>query len=143
MSKTPDEILDEIAADSKIDQTNLDGELTRIPYLHGKWMKTYVGLNKEMRRAERIAAQIKLDRANYHLGLAGDDVYKEFPLNRRAIKSDLPDILACDPEYCRAKEGLDATADITLAVEKFISSLNNRGFNLGKAVDYVRWKNGG
>lgn len=143
MSKTPDEIFDDIAADSKIDQTNLDTELTRIPYLQSKWMKLYIALNKDLRRAERIAAQVKLDRSNYHLGLAKDEVYKEFPINRRVIKSELADTLACDPEYCRAKETLDATADMTLAVEKFISSLNNRGFNLGKAVDYVRWKNGG
>ena len=51
MSKTPEEILADIEADSKIDQTNLDGELTRIPYLQGKWMKVYIGLNKELRKA--------------------------------------------------------------------------------------------
>lgn len=143
MSKTPEEIFADLDADSKIDQTNLDTELTRIPYLQGKWMKLYVALNKDLRRAERICAQVKLERGNYHLGLSKEEVYKEFPLNRRVIKSELADTLACDPDYCRAKEALDTTADITMAVEKFISSLNNRGFNLGKAVDYVRWKNGG
>lgn len=141
--KTPDEILADIEADSKIDQTNLDGELTRIPYLQGKWMKVYIGLNKELRKAERIHASLKLDRGNYFMGLAPESAYKEQPLNRKVLKSELAEILACDPPLCRAKEDMDAIADITVAVEKFIGSLNNRGYNLGKAVDYVRWKNGG
>ena len=140
---TAEGILEAISIDSKVDQTNLDTELTRIPYLQSKWMKVYLRLNKDLRRAERIAAQTKLDRSNYYLGLAPESVYKEQPLNRRALKTDIPDLLACDPAYCRAKEDLDQIADLASAVEKFISSLNNRGFNLGKAVDYVRWKNGG
>lgn len=141
--RTHDEILADIDKDSKIDETNLSGELTRIPYLHAKWMKTYIGLNKALRKAERIHASVKLERSNYHQGLAGEAAYKEFPLNRKVLKSELPEILAADPPVCRAKEAMDELADITMAVEKFISSLNNRGFNLGKAVDYVRWKNGG
>ena len=92
--KTPDEILADIEADSKIDQTNLDGELTRIPYLQGKWMKVYIGLNKELRKAERIHASLKLDRSNYFMGLAPESVYKEQPLNRKVLKSELAEILA-------------------------------------------------
>lgn len=143
MNKTHDEILSDIESDSKIDQTNLDGELTRIPYLQGKWMKVYIALNKNLRKAERIHASTRLDRSNYYMGLAPDSVYKEHPINRKVLKSELPEILSCDPALCRAKEEMDVLADITVAVEKFIGSLNNRGYNLGKAVDYVRWKNGG
>lgn len=137
------DLFGELEKDSKIDEMNLDHELTRIPYLQSKWMKHYIRLNRDLRQAERHANTVKLVRSNYYLGLASDDVYRQAPLNRKILKTDLPDVLAADPELSQAREDMEILRDVTLAVEKFISSLNNRGYNLKAAVDYLRWKNGG
>lgn len=142
-SKSPPDLFDELAADSVIDDTNLDKELTRIPYIQAKWMKTYTTLNRQLRRAENTQAILRLEKTNYFLGLAPDEVYKENPLNRVLLKTDVPAHLAADEEWMEAVEEVEVLREVAVLVEKFISSLNNRGYNLGKAVDYVRWKNGG
>jgi hypothetical protein len=137
------DLFDELEADSKVNETELDRELLRIPYLQSKWMKRYIALNRQLRAADRHTALVKNERSNFYLGLASEDDYRVEPLNRKALKTDLPDRLSCDVEYCTAREDADTLRDVTVAVEKFVTSLNNRGFNLKAAVDYLRWKNGG
>lgn len=140
---TEGDLFTELEADSKIDNTSLDLELTRIPYLQSKWMKRYVQLSRDVRREESAFARVKLARSNYWTGLAPDDVYKEEPLTRRVLKAELADVLSADPKVQEAQDRLETFKEVALVVEKFISTLNNRGYNLGKAVDFVRWKNGG
>ena len=143
MSTPAYDLFDELEADSKVNETELDRELLRIPYLQSKWMKRYIAMNRQLRAADRLLAVVKNERSNYYLGLADEDAYRDEPLNRKALKTDLPDRLACDADYCQAREDADTLRDVAVAVEKFITSLNNRGYNLGKAVEYVKWKNGG
>ena len=142
MSKDFD-LFEELEKDSKIDQTNLDDELSKIPYIHGKWLKQYIKVNADLRRAEKEYARLKLAKTEYYSGTAPDAVYKQTPLNRKVLKSEVPDYLRADGELQDLEEKVDVLKDVAMVVEKFISSLNNRGYNLGKAVDYVRWKNGG
>ena len=141
-SHEPD-LFEELEQDSKIDNTNLDLELTRIPYIQSKWMKKFLRLSRQLRKAETAYAQVKLARSKYWMGLGDDDEYREAPINRKVLKTELPDYLAADPLVLAAQEEYEVLRDVAAMVEKFISSLNNRGYNLGKAVDYVRWKNGG
>jgi len=137
------DLFEELEEDSKIDNTNLDIELARIPYIQSKWMKRFIKLSKDVRQAEREYAVIKLKRSNYWQGLGTDEEYREQPLNRKVLKTELNDFLAADMVVVDAADRLDTLKEVAAVVEKFITSLNNRGYNLGKAVDYVRWKNGG
>ena len=136
-------LFDELAADAKIDATNLDAELSKIPYLHAKWMKRYVILSRETRKAEAEYAKVKLRRSNYWQGLGTEQEYLDAPMNRKVLKTELADILAADDEVVEAKERVSVFSEVAVVVEKFVSALNSRGYSLGKAVDYVRWKNGG
>lgn len=129
--------------DSRVDETNLSGELSKIPYLHAKWLKRYHALNRQLRNAESHLALVKLRRSNYYLGYASDAEYAVAPIFRKILKADLNDVLAADPEYAKAYDDVEVIREVAVLVEKFISSLNNRGYNLGKAVDFIRWKNGG
>jgi hypothetical protein len=139
---TEGDLFEELEQDSKVDNTNLDLELARIPYLQSKWMKRYIQLSRDVRREEAAYARVKLARSNYWMGLASDEVYKDEPLTRRVLKAELPDILAADPKVQEASDRLETFREVALVVEKFISTLNNRGYNLGKAVDFVMCKNG-
>lgn len=136
-------LLDEIAADSKIDETHLDSELLNIPYIQAKWMKRYINLNKVCRRLAADLAHMKILRTNYYMGRAGEDVYKEFPINRIVLKGELEEVLAADKEMVDAQELHAEIKDMVSAIEKFITSLNNRGYNIGKAIDYLKWSRGG
>lgn len=139
----PEDIFDEMERDSKVDETNLSGELSKIPYLHAKWLKRYHALNRQLRGCEQRLAEVKLKRSNYYMGFASDSEYAVAPLFRKVLKTDLNDVLAADPEYSKAYDDVEVVREVAVLVEKFISSLNNRGYNLGKAVDFIRWKNGG
>ena len=137
------DLFDELEADAKVDETNLDGEVLKTAYLQSKWMKRYIKLNSDYRQAKRKTAKIYLERQQYYLGTAGDEVYAAEPLNRKVLKSEVGDWLDADEKVQAAKEEEEILKDVTLAIEKFITTLNNRGMNINSAINYLKWKNGG
>ncbi len=144
MPQTPNfDIFEELEKDSKVDKTNLDDEITKIPYIHGKWLKVFIYLQKQLREATREYEKKRIKLVEYYLGHASDEVYVERPLNRRLLKSEVEDYLKIDEELVNLKENAEIISSTLLTVEKFITELNWRGSNLGKAIEFLRWKNGG
>ncbi len=137
------DLFDELEKDAKVDETNLDGEVLKTAYLQSKWMKRYIKLNSDYRAAKRKTAKVYLERQQYYLGTASDEVYAAEPLNRKVLKSEVSDWLDADEKVQEAREEEEILKDVTLAVEKFITTLNNRGMNINSAINYLKWKNGG
>ena len=131
--------------DSKIDETELATESTKIPTLHNKYLKIFLA---ERVRLFQMKADLKKKRRvllEYYLGeldqeelkeLGRDQFYKILLKNEVDLYIDSDDLLT------------DISLKVTLQQEKvdylesIIKSINNRGFQIKNAIDWNRFITG-
>lgn len=137
-----DEILEEIAKDSEIDQNKIDKEALAIASLQAKYYKIFAAEMLAYKAASLEYETVLKDRAEYYLGKADDEVYSKSPLDKKVLKSDLDMYLYSDDQVQNAKWKMDSLKVKVDTLESFIKSLTNRGFNLKTAVEYQKFKAG-
>lgn len=131
--------------DSKLDETELATESTKIPTLHNKYLKIFLA---ERVRLFQMKADLKKKRRvllEYYLGeldqeeleeLGRDQFYKKLLKNEVDLYIDSDDLLT------------DISLKVTLQQEKvdylesIIKSINNRGFQIKNAIDWNRFITG-
>lgn len=136
------EIEDLIAGDSELDENRLDFESLRIPLLHSKYYRIFMD---EMRVLKEIQFQLavqKKKKTEYYLGRAPDEEYREKPLDLKILKTDLDLYLAADEDLGRLERDSAMQKLKVEMLEKFISSLNQRGFSIKTALDFKKFKAG-
>lgn len=138
-----EDIMAQVEADSNIDHADLDRESLKIPQLHGKYYKIFIEELRFLKSYERDYNILKKDRTEYYLGKSSDDIYKEDPLDFKIIKQDLDLYLDADDKLSTIKAKRDMQKAKVEMVESFIKSLNNRGFQIKNAIDFLKFKNGG
>lgn len=138
-----DDIMAQIEGDSTIDHARLDFESLKIPLLHGKYYKIFIEELRILKMYDKDYNFLKKDRTEYYLGKSNDEVYKTEPLDSKIIKQDLDLYLDADDKLATLKAKRDMQKAKVEMVESFIKSLNNRGFQIKNAIDFMRFKNGG
>ena len=131
--------------DSKLDETELATESTKIPTLHNKYLKIFLA---ERVRLFQMKADLKKKRRvllEYYLGeldqeelkeLGRDQFYKKLLKNEVDLYIDSDDLLT------------DISLKVTLQQEKvdylesIIKSINNRVFQIKNAIDWNRFITG-
>ena len=98
-----DEILEEIAKDSEIDQNKIDKEALAIASLQAKYYKIFAAEMLAYKAASLEYETVLKDRAEYYLGKADDEVYSKSPLDKKVLKSDLDMYLYSDDQVQNAK----------------------------------------
>lgn len=131
-----------IENDSVIDNANLDREALKIPYLHGKWYGLFIDESRLYRSLLSEFKRTKKFKMEYYLGKCPDEVYQEKPLDLKILKQDLDFYMEADEELISLEEKLNTQKLKVEMIESFIRSLNNRGYNIKCAVDFLRFKNG-
>jgi len=137
-----DDILKMIEVDSIIDNAQLDQESLKIPQLHGKYYKVFIEELRVLKGYDKDYNALKRDRTEYYLGKSSDEIYKEEPLDQKIIKQDLDLYLEADDKLSTLRAKRDMQKAKVEMVEGFIKSLNNRGFQIKNAIDFLRFKNG-
>jgi hypothetical protein len=138
-----DDIVEEIGKDSIIDHANLDRESIQIPLIHGKYYKIFIEELRVFKGYEKDYNILKRDQTEYYLGRSSDEVYKAHPLDMKIIKQDLDLYLDADDRLSTLKAKKDMQKAKVEMVEAFIKTLNNRGFQIKNAIDFMKFKNGG
>lgn len=138
-----DDIVAQIEGDSIIDHAQLDHESLKIPQLHGKYYKIFIEELRVLKMYDKDYNSIKKDRVEYYLGKSGDEIYKVEPLDQKIIKQDLDLYLDADDKLATLRAKRDMQKAKVEMVESFIKSLNNRGFQIKNAIDFLKFKNGG
>lgn len=137
-----EEIRDLMQADSKIDDTALDSESIKIPYLHSKWYGIFIDEIRALKGIEQEYYRLVKEKTEYYLGKADDGVYEEKPLNHKILKQDLDVYLKADDELVKM-DGRRSIQQIKVdMIENFIKSINQRSFNIRNAIEFMKFKNG-
>ena len=137
-----EEIEAEIEADSKIDSADLDRESLKIPILHAKYYRIFMGEVRLLKGLERDYKVMRLDKTHYYLGKATDEVYAQNPLTHRILRTDVDMYLDADDELSRVRMNMDFQKAKVDMLEGFIKNLSFRNNTIRNAIDFVRFKNG-
>lgn len=141
-----DDLLDMMEEDSEIDGTSLDLESLRISKLHTKYLRI---MRDELRQARHLEMEhdiLHRKRMDYYLGLAPDEEYDERQggkaLYVKALKSELDTYLKGDEPLQIARHRLLDQKTKCEAVESFVKTLKDRGFNVRTALDVRKFNAG-
>ena len=136
------DIIAEIEKDTQIDYSNLDREVLNIAYLHGKYYKYYMDELKIFKALSIEFDRLKKEKYEYYLGKADDDVYIDNPLDKKILRNEVDLYLDADNVLSDKKWKIEQQKIKVEYLESFIKTLNNRGFHIKSAIDFIKFKNG-
>ena len=140
-----EEIIAEWEKDSELDKTELGKESLRIPQIHSKYLKefylaktSYVKLNQDYKNTYKQKYQ-------YYQGILSKEELEENgwdiqPL--KILKADIPVYIESDEELQLIKNKIQLTEDKIEILENIIKTLNNRGYLIKSAIEWIRFQNG-
>ena len=97
-----DELYDLVKKDLELDDTSLDREAIRTPYLHSKYLRFYEEAKLELAKIKKEYKKLKLEKVLYYTGRADPKIYKEKPFDLKILKNDMQIFFNADPDLQKA-----------------------------------------
>ena len=140
---TNDEYLEMFEADAIINKTDLTTESLKIPVILAKYQRHLVMEAKILKGAEQLLDKKRLDLYKYYTGDAPDHVYKEKPLNKKPLKSDIEKYyMEADSDFQKLEQQIQNQSLKVRLLEEQIKALSQRSFNIKNAIDWEKFKSG-
>ena len=140
--KTLDEFYNDTKQDLTIEESELDRESLRTPYLYDKYLKMYQKTKLHLREVEQRYNEIKLEKHRYYSGNADPEVYKKAPFGIKVVKQDLEMYLKADPELAKATDLVEYVSAIKDFLEKTLKNVENRNWNIKNAIEWRKFLSG-
>ena len=140
--KTLDEFYDDTKKDLTIEESELDRESLRTPYLYDKYLKMYQETKLQLRKVQQKYNELKLEKHRYYTGNADPEVYKKSPFGIKVIKQDLELYMSADPELAKAYDLVDYISTIKDFLEKTLKNIENRNWNIKNAIEWRKFLSG-
>ena len=140
--KTLNEFYDDTKKDLVIEESELDRESLRTPYLYDKYLKMYQETKLHLRKVQQKYNVLKLEKHRYYTGNADPEVYKENPFGIKVIKQDLELYLNADPELSKVFDMVDYASVIKDFLEKTLKNIENRNWNIKNAIEWRKFLSG-
>ena len=140
--KTLDEFYDDTKQDLTIEESELDRESLRTPYLYDKYLKMYQKTKLHLREVEQKYNEIRLEKHRYYSGNADPEVYKKSPFGIKVIKQDLEMYLNADPDLAKATDLVEYVSAIKDFLEKTLKNVENRNWNIKNAIEWRKFLSG-
>lgn len=138
-----EELYAEIERDSKIDRTDIEGEILKSPVLLAKYMRYHKEYKTALIRGESILNQKIRDAAMYYDGKAEPHVYRDKPFNLTLSNQPMRDkFLDGDEDCCFYRESLDNTEILRSMCEEMIGSLKYRPTHLQTVLEIRKFESG-
>ena len=139
---TLDEIEEMWKRDSIIDPDNLHEESLKIPQLHSKYLNYLSDVKLLKIKKEQEYKTLIRDKFEYYTGKADAEVYREKPFDLKILKQDLTLYMDSDPEIQLLQTRINYYEEIIYFLEKVLSCINNRGFQIKNSIDWQRFMQG-
>ena len=140
-----EEIYEEWAKDSEIDQTNVSGESANIPKLHNKYFRIYMEEGMKLRQFRAKYKQLKLLKEQYYKGELDVEELKEYgwdPQPLKILRQDIPVYIDADQDIIDLSLKIGMQEEKVNYLEAIIKMISNRGFQLKTIVDWERFRTG-
>lgn len=137
-----DEIMEEMDKDSEIEKDRLDHESLKVPKLHSKWLKIYSAEKRIMNQLKTQLVQLSKEKEEYYGGKASAEVYREKPFHLKLLKGDIPKYIQSDPDIIRLTSAIDVQDEKVYVIQEYIKQINQRGYAIKAALDFMKWTSG-
>lgn len=132
-------------ADSRMDPTQLDNESLKISQLQSKYMKIHTAERKELLKLEMRLPQLRKDKYEFFVHGPSEEHIKrgwKYP-GGKILKNEANIYIDSDSDVIEMTLKIAWQREKVDLLESIIRSLNNRGFQIKNAIDYLRWSQGG
>jgi hypothetical protein len=139
-----EDIFEEWKKDSEIDKTELGDEALKIPKLHHKYFQHYINEKMLLRKYESEFKKLKLDKHEFYTQGPNENTPPNWKLPPRGmiLKSDIPMYMDADKEIIDMSLKIGFQQEKIEFLDSILKTLNNRGYNIKTAVDWIKFTNG-
>lgn len=140
-----EDIVSEWDKDSKIDETELGDESVKIPKLHNKYLKIFMGERITLFKMKAENKRIRKTLLEYYLGELDRDELQELGRDqfyKKLLKNEVDTYIESDNMFIEHTLKVSMQQEKVNYVEAIIKSLNSRGFQIKSAIDWFRFTNG-
>ena len=140
-----EDIVSEWDKDCKMDETELGEESTKIPVIHNKYLKIYMGENAQLKRMFAQRNKRKRLLTEYYLGELDQDELEELGRDqfyKKILKNEVEMYIESDDDFIDLNLKLALQQEKVNYLEAVLKSINNRGFQIKNAIDWLKFTNG-
>lgn len=141
-----EEIQNLYAEDVEIEPTDLSSESLKIPKLQLKYHRIYSQENMILKKLETEMKILKRDKFEFFVdGPSLESKAKgwKFPAKGRIIKSDASMYIDADQDVIQLNLKIALQREKVDFLDAILKQLNNRGYNIKTALDFIKYTNGG
>jgi chromosome segregation ATPase len=132
--------------DSKIDETNLGAEATKIPKLHAKYLNFLTSTKLNLRKAESDYNQLRRKKFRYYRGEMTREELQEESWTQwqgtKPLKNEMDEFLTLDEELNKLLDKVEYFKTVIYQLEQIIKSLNSRTWDIRNHIEWLKWSNG-
>lgn len=140
-----EQIVNEWNKDCKIDETELGSESAKIPQVHNKYLKIYMGERIALFKLKSETKKIKRTLLEYYLGELDQEELDQLgrqQFYKKLLKNEVDVYIESDDMMIEANLRLGMQDEKVAYLDSIIKNINNRGFQLKTAVDWARFTTG-
>ena len=128
-----------------IDIENLAAASVKIPQIHDKYLKIYIDERIRLKSLEFELAKMTKLKLEYYAGTLSKEELLEHkwePFLTKVIKTERYSYLDSDEDIFRIKANITLMQEKINYIESVIKMINNRGFQIKSAIDWIKFKHG-
>lgn len=140
-----EDIISEWDKDSKIDETELGAESTKIPAIHNKYLKVYMAENVQLKRMIAQRNKLKMRLMNYYLGEMDREELEEFGRDqfyKKLLKTEVEMYIESDDVFIDMNLKVVMQEEKVNFLENVLKTINSRGFQIKNAIDWIKFTHG-
>ena len=140
-----EQIVNEWNKDCKIDETELGSESAKIPQVHNKYLKIYMGERIALFKLKSETKKVKRTLLEYYLGELDQEELDHLgrqQFYKKLLKNEVDVYIESDDMMIEANLRLGMQDEKVAYLDSIIKNINNRGFQLKTAVDWARFTTG-
>ena len=129
----------------EIDIAELAIESVRIPQLHDKYLKIYIDERIKLKSLEfELSKMVRLKNDYYSGRMAKEDLEKLGwePFLGKILKGEMHSYLEADEDVFRIKTKIVMMEEKINYLDSIVKMINNRGFQIKSAIDWIKFKSG-
>lgn len=131
--------------DCKIDETELGLESTKIPQVHNKYLKIYMGERITFFKLQSEVKKIRRTLTEYYLGELSREELEELGRDqfyKKLLKNEIDTYIESDNLLIDSLLKMSLQEQKVNYLESVIKSINNRGYNIKNAIEWMRFVGG-
>lgn len=140
-----EEIYDLWEKDSIIDRTELAEESLKIPQLHHKYFKLFSHERLLQKKLENELKEMIKIKHEYYQGVLDEEELTNRgwePQQLKILRADLPLYMDADSDIQAIKTKIQIQQEKIDLIESIIKNLQNRGFQIKSAIEWIKFQMG-